>query len=396
MSFLAGAQPIVRGKCNVCGLTRNLGVSEVGRQLKESPPCDRALAGCPGLLEVVYTGPKGLMPDEFADTANFGIRTRRQAAPGAGHGRAEGDGVPATTDEAGGHSAKAFAHDVQNRLHLAGSAMLQEGSNMLQEITEASSHLWGELFGFEQSPAHTPVPKQPPVRPGTLGKERPQGQKKVPSPEGQTTRGPAQFGDRGAESATFTDETGKSTLLSVGATVWRRGQRCVVLRFDPEVHGGLIVQGDNGQEIATSAARVSFEPPRSVRSPPRPSAIKLVDMHGEVKELQVGDAVYRRGQRAIIRRFDREIEPPSLVVEMPDGREVGTEAELVSFSPPAAPDPAEEQEVLPLGEKDVIKTAEEDEKEVITSADEEQGTALLPSHDAETSQTVVAESAERS
>mmetsp|Transcript_11112 Transcript_11112/g.15720 ORF Transcript_11112/g.15720 Transcript_11112/m.15720 type:complete len:272 (-) Transcript_11112:139-954(-) len=258
--------------------------------------------------------------------------------------------APAAEDS-GSHSIKEFAHDVQDRLHRAGSAVLQEGSNMLHEISEASSNLWGDLFGSEQPPAQA-VPNKSPVerKPATERTRRPS-----PPPKDRLQRPSTEAGEvhsqavRSAESATFTDETGESAVFTVGAPVWRKGQRCVIARFDPEVHGGLILEGDDGQEIATSAARVSLQPPPPsvARSAPQPAAIKLADRNGEVQELRVGDIVYRRGQCAIIRRFDREIDPPSLVVEMPDGREVGTEAELVSFSaPPLASGSEAAEEVL--------------------------------------------------
>jgi len=55
--------PIVRGQCGRCHHSRNLWVSELrgGGDL----PCDHRDRGCSGTYNVVFRGPKGLMPDEY-------------------------------------------------------------------------------------------------------------------------------------------------------------------------------------------------------------------------------------------------------------------------------------------------------------------------------------------
>lgn len=58
MALLQRVVPIIRGRCNVCGDSRNLWVSELGQ---DALPCNHRDRGCSGCYEVVYTGPKALL-----------------------------------------------------------------------------------------------------------------------------------------------------------------------------------------------------------------------------------------------------------------------------------------------------------------------------------------------
>jgi len=61
--MLKGLTPIVRGRCNCCGYSRNLWANELPGQ---DPLCDHASdRGCAGTLEVAYVGPKAMMPAEL-------------------------------------------------------------------------------------------------------------------------------------------------------------------------------------------------------------------------------------------------------------------------------------------------------------------------------------------
>mmetsp|Transcript_110534 Transcript_110534/g.323387 ORF Transcript_110534/g.323387 Transcript_110534/m.323387 type:complete len:278 (-) Transcript_110534:147-980(-) len=62
MAFLKNAVPIIRGKCDVCGDSRNLWVSEMGA---ETVPCSHRDRGCLGHYQVAYTGPKAFLPREL-------------------------------------------------------------------------------------------------------------------------------------------------------------------------------------------------------------------------------------------------------------------------------------------------------------------------------------------
>lgn len=62
MEILKGANPIIRGQCDVCGMSRNLRVLEMG---SARIPCDHVDRGCTGNLVTAYTGPKAFMPDEL-------------------------------------------------------------------------------------------------------------------------------------------------------------------------------------------------------------------------------------------------------------------------------------------------------------------------------------------
>lgn len=62
MEILKGANPIIRGQCDVCGMCRNLRVLEMGAA---RIPCDHVDRGCAGCFMTAYTGPKALMPDEL-------------------------------------------------------------------------------------------------------------------------------------------------------------------------------------------------------------------------------------------------------------------------------------------------------------------------------------------
>ena len=64
--MLQGLTPIVRGRCDVCGTTRNLWVSEMASGEK-TIPCAHQDRGCKGVYKVVYTGPKKWIPQELND-----------------------------------------------------------------------------------------------------------------------------------------------------------------------------------------------------------------------------------------------------------------------------------------------------------------------------------------
>mmetsp|Transcript_10217 Transcript_10217/g.20484 ORF Transcript_10217/g.20484 Transcript_10217/m.20484 type:complete len:283 (+) Transcript_10217:89-937(+) len=62
MAFLKTLAPIIRGRCDACGDSRNLWVSEMGA---EAVPCSHRDRGCTGHYQVVYTGPKAFIPREL-------------------------------------------------------------------------------------------------------------------------------------------------------------------------------------------------------------------------------------------------------------------------------------------------------------------------------------------
>ena len=79
MSFFQSLAPIVRGKCDGCGASRNLWVSELGDSLAKQEvrvPC--GCPGCEGAMVVAFTGPKGWLPAELAAARCRCAERRRQ------------------------------------------------------------------------------------------------------------------------------------------------------------------------------------------------------------------------------------------------------------------------------------------------------------------------------
>mmetsp|Transcript_87570 Transcript_87570/g.246000 ORF Transcript_87570/g.246000 Transcript_87570/m.246000 type:complete len:294 (-) Transcript_87570:110-991(-) len=73
-SFLRGATPIVRGRCDICGTSRNLWFGEITSE--EPVPCSHSSRGCRGTYSIVYTGPKALMPPSLDNVRCACERTR--------------------------------------------------------------------------------------------------------------------------------------------------------------------------------------------------------------------------------------------------------------------------------------------------------------------------------
>lgn len=148
---VATAAPVVRGQCSQCMCSRNLKVTELGGMEEMKIHCHCRPYGCGGVMVVVYTGPKGLIPEEL-----HGIECRcaERHAEIRAAARA-GAGGPAASSLAGATRARSLpgVPGVPGGVVASlGDARRAAGENAerLGQMSEAAAEMEGQASGFAE------------------------------------------------------------------------------------------------------------------------------------------------------------------------------------------------------------------------------------------------------